>query len=223
MRAAVVSMHPAPRPMPKPTRDTRARPAARRSPRSKSADRPGLLTRLVTGVRLALFGHLRLKRQGHGLRVAFGETLLHPPVEAPAPASVQGGAVAPAFSDSELAMQAALGSALGAQRSLRKALRQLAYVEDRVKRRGFASLGDVPVDVLERAYRQLSLVAAGGQASALVPFEARLSAALVARGVRKHLLDEGSPHDFLERAKPVVSDARLSDFYRLADEPEAAR
>ena len=175
----------------------------------------------LTWLRAVLFGHFRLKRGGRGVRIAFAETVFQPSVAPTAQDSEGAKAQGTPIGEDERAMYAALAAALDSRRNLRMALRQLAYVEGRLQRQGLASLASVPADVLERAFRQLTMLAAGAHAAALAPLEASLSEVLTTLGVRDHLLDAGSPHDFLARAKPVVSEGRLSDFLRLSDEVES--
>ena len=170
-------------------------------------------------MRAVLFGHLRLKRKGRAVRVAFAETILLAPPTRPAGDS----AAPPIFTEAENAMRAALARALDARPQLRHVLRQLAYVENCVARRGWASLDSVAVDVVERAYRQLGVLCSGPKSHDLLPLETHLAALLVRRGVRDHLLNDLTPQEFLANAKPSVYDARLSDFLRVADKtPPAA-
>jgi len=176
----------------------------------------------------AVFGHVRVKRQGRGVRVAFAETLLVSRPASPAqPASKaerrhNGDAASPGFSDAELALYNALGRALTERRGMRTALRQLAYLEDRLARRGFASLDSVAIPILARAHQQLALLCSDPKAGALVPLENLLSAVLAQRGVCSHLVEGLSPQERLQQASLLVAEGRLSDYFTLKDEVQPA-
>jgi hypothetical protein len=176
----------------------------------------------------AVFGHVRLKRQGRGVRVAFAETILVSRPALPAQPANKAArhpsddAANPGFSDAETALYNALGRALSARRGMRTALGQLAYLEDRLARRGFASLDSVAVPILARAHQQLALLCSDPNAGALVPLENLLSAVLARRGVCRHLVNGLPPQERLERASLLVSEGRLSDYFTLKDEVQPA-
>jgi hypothetical protein len=206
------------KPSPPPTTTLGARGHGRPAPARWAHLVGGAINALILWSRALMFGHLRVKRRDDKrVQVVFAQTILapqaaRPPAAPPAPAPV-----APASAD-EAVMRSALVEALDAGPQLRAALRALTYVEQRLAKRGIASLERVQVELLERALRQLSVLTTQRRHEGLLALENHLSALLVKRGVRSHLFDDHAA-DARAAGAPVVADARLSDFYRLADEP----
>jgi hypothetical protein len=182
----------------------------------------GAINALILWSRALLFGHLRVKRRDDKrVEVVFAQTILAPQAARPPATRAEAAPTPPANAD-EAVMRSALADALGAEPTLRAALRALAYVEGRLAKRGLASLERVQADLLERALRQLSVLTTQRRQEGLLALENHLSKLLVRRGVRGHLLDDAAA-EARAAAAPVVADARLSDFYRLSEEPPRAK